>query len=80
MGPDEAMRVFKELGASWFVPMHYGTFKLSFEALDEPPRWLLQIANREGLTNRLKILEEGGPTYILAWRFCGPGATCLNCV
>ena len=44
MGPDEAMKAFKELGAKCFVPMHYGTFKLSFEDLDEPPRWLLEIA------------------------------------
>ena len=24
--------------------MHYVTFKLSFEELDEPPRWLMEIA------------------------------------
>jgi L-ascorbate metabolism protein UlaG (beta-lactamase superfamily) len=61
MGPDEAMRVFKEIGAKWFIPMHFGTFKLSFEALDEPPRWLLQLAKKEGLTHQLKILDEGIP-------------------
>jgi hypothetical protein len=41
--------------------MHYGTFRLSFEDLDEPPRWLLQIAEREKLTRCVKILEEGVP-------------------
>jgi L-ascorbate metabolism protein UlaG (beta-lactamase superfamily) len=61
MGPDEAMRVFKEIGAKWFIPMHFGTFKLSFEALDEPPRWLLQLAKKEGITHQLKILDEGIP-------------------
>src|SRR5213592_2015704 len=31
MGPDEAMKVFKDLRARWLVPMHYGTFRLSLE-------------------------------------------------
>ena len=38
-----------------------GTFKLSFEALDEPPRWLREIAAQQKLTKRLKILDEGVP-------------------
>ena len=61
MGPDEAVKVFKEVGAEWFVPMHFGTFKLSFEAIDEPPRWLQEIMARDGLTKKLKLLEEGVP-------------------
>jgi L-ascorbate metabolism protein UlaG (beta-lactamase superfamily) len=61
MGPDEALRVFRDLGAKWFVPMHYGTFKLSFEPLDEPPRLLEQLAHQQRLTHQLRILEEGVP-------------------
>jgi L-ascorbate metabolism protein UlaG (beta-lactamase superfamily) len=61
MGPDEAVRVFRELKARWLVPMHFGTFKLSFEALDEPPRWLRQLAHQNGLSHHLRILEEGVP-------------------
>jgi L-ascorbate metabolism protein UlaG (beta-lactamase superfamily) len=61
MGPDEAMKVFHDLGSRWLIPMHYGTFKLSFEQLDEPPRWLKELADRDGVSNRLRILEEGVP-------------------
>ncbi len=61
MGPDEAMHVFRDLGAKWFVPMHYGSFKLSFEDLDAPPRWLKEIAQRDGISHRVKMLEEGVP-------------------
>src|SRR2546428_2174454 len=61
MGPDEAIRVFKDLRAHWLVPMHYGSFRLSFEEIDEPPRWLRMLAEQEGLTQRLKVLEEGVP-------------------
>lgn len=61
MGPDEAVRVFRDLHAKWLVPMHYGAFKLSFEDLDEPPRWLKELCTRDGLTDHLRILEEGVP-------------------
>jgi L-ascorbate metabolism protein UlaG (beta-lactamase superfamily) len=61
MGPDEAMKAFHDLRAKWFVPMHYGAFKLGFEDLDEPPRWLREIARRERLSHRVRILEEGVP-------------------
>jgi len=61
MGPDEAMNVFRDLGAKWFVPMHYGSFMLSFEEMDAPPRWLREIAQRDGMIHHLKMLEEGVP-------------------
>ena len=39
--------------------MHYGTFKLSFEDLDEPPRWLMEIAEEEKLTDADKNSRRG---------------------
>jgi L-ascorbate metabolism protein UlaG (beta-lactamase superfamily) len=61
MNPDEALKVFRDLGARWLVPMHYGSFRLAFENLDDPPRWLRECAHREGLSNHVRILEEGVP-------------------
>jgi L-ascorbate metabolism protein UlaG (beta-lactamase superfamily) len=61
MGPDDAVRVFHELQSRWLVPMHYGSFKLSFEEMDEPPRWLRDLAHHNGLSHKLRILEEGVP-------------------
>ena len=61
MGPDEAHQSFLDLKAKWMVPMHFGAFKLSFEDMDEPPRWLRQIAEANGLGEQLRILEEGVP-------------------
>ncbi len=39
MNPEEAVRAFQDLGGSRtvLVPMHWGTFKLTDEAMDEPP-------------------------------------------
>jgi hypothetical protein len=44
--------------------MHYGSFKLSFEDLDEPPRWLREIAHRDGINEHLLILDEGVPVVL----------------
>jgi len=61
MGPDEALQAFKDVGAKWLVPMHYGSFKLSFEDLDEPPRVLKTLAAVDGVTKQVRLLDEGLP-------------------
>jgi L-ascorbate metabolism protein UlaG (beta-lactamase superfamily) len=61
MGPDDALDAFRELGSKWLVPMHYGTFKLSFEPMDEPPRLLKEMAQTQQLANHIRMLEEGVP-------------------
>ena len=61
MGPDEAVKAFRDLRSQWLVPMHYGSFKLSFEDMDEPPRWLNEIAQRDNLHRHVKMLAEGLP-------------------
>jgi len=47
MGPDQAVQSFHDLQSRWLVPMHHGTFKLSFEALDEPARWISFARSRQ---------------------------------
>lgn len=37
MNPEEAVQAFRDLGAREFVAMHWGTFQLTDEPLDEPP-------------------------------------------
>jgi L-ascorbate metabolism protein UlaG (beta-lactamase superfamily) len=58
--PEEALRLFADLGARTFVAMHWGTFDLSEEPIDEPPRRLAAAAGAEGLPPaRVWILAHG---------------------
>ncbi len=60
IAPDEAVRAFVALRARQFVAMHWGTFKLSDEPLDEPPRVLRAAWEQAGLPeNRLNIPAIG---------------------
>jgi len=61
MGPNDALQGFRDLQSRWMIPMHFGSFKLAFENIYEPPRWLQQIATENGLIERIRILEEGFP-------------------
>jgi L-ascorbate metabolism protein UlaG (beta-lactamase superfamily) len=45
--PEEAWRMFRSLGATWILPVHHSTFRLSREPLDEPVRRLLAAAGDE---------------------------------
>lgn len=40
MNPEDAVQAFVDLGARRLLAMHWGTFKLTDEPLDEPPRRL----------------------------------------
>lgn len=57
--PEEALRGFIEMGAERMVPMHYGTFQLGREPMDEPVQRLLAEAERLGVRQRIKVLAEG---------------------
>ena len=57
--PEDAVQAFLDLGACWMVPMHYGTFRLSYEPVEEPVPRLLAEARRRGIEKRVCVLEEG---------------------
>jgi L-ascorbate metabolism protein UlaG (beta-lactamase superfamily) len=57
--PADAVRAFLELGARWMVPMHYGSFRLSHEPIDEPLKLLASEARNAGVQDRVLVLQEG---------------------
>jgi L-ascorbate metabolism protein UlaG (beta-lactamase superfamily) len=60
MNPEQALRAFGALRARTFVAMHWGTFKLSDEPLDEPPKRLDTERARIGIPReRVRVLAVG---------------------
>jgi N-acyl-phosphatidylethanolamine-hydrolysing phospholipase D len=58
--PEQALRLFDAVGARRFVAMHWGTFDLGDEPIDEPPRRLEAEARQRGLPlDRVWILRHG---------------------
>jgi L-ascorbate metabolism protein UlaG (beta-lactamase superfamily) len=57
--PEDALRGFLDLGAQDMIPMHYGTFRLSHEPIDEPLPRLMQAAEQAGVADRVVPLREG---------------------
>ena len=47
--PDEAVAIFERCGADRAVGCHWGTFRLTDEAYDEPPRRLAQALAKAGI-------------------------------
>jgi L-ascorbate metabolism protein UlaG (beta-lactamase superfamily) len=60
MNPEDAGEAFEKLGARTLCAMHWGTFKLTDEALDEPPvRIRKYFAERQLDPSRLWIFDIG---------------------
>ena len=57
--PADATRAFLDLNSRWMVPMHYGTFRLSQEPMDEPLQLLAHEAKAAGIQDRVLVLKEG---------------------
>lgn len=50
MGPVDAVEAYRRLGASSAVAIHWGTFRLSYEAYDTPPKMLAAATACTGQT------------------------------
>ena len=65
MNPAEGLRAFHDLGARRMIPMHWGTFDLTDEPLDHPPKVLKQrMAEMGADDSRVRIMAVGE-----RWRF-----------
>ena len=56
--PEQVWSMFKQTGAAYLVPIHWGTFRLGKEPMDEPMSRLLAAAGPE--SDRVVLREIGG--------------------
>jgi L-ascorbate metabolism protein UlaG (beta-lactamase superfamily) len=59
VNPEEALRLFEDVGGGLLVPIHWGTFDMNREPFQEPPRRLMDEAVRLGLVDRVALLAPG---------------------
>jgi L-ascorbate metabolism protein UlaG (beta-lactamase superfamily) len=58
--PEESLRIFDDVRGRRFLAMHWGTFDLADEPLEEPPRRLMAEARRRRLDpDRVWVLRHG---------------------
>ena len=68
INPEEAVQVHQDLQAKFSVGVHWGTFALSDEALDQPPKDFLEARNAKGLTDADFTVLKIGETRSLPAR------------
>jgi L-ascorbate metabolism protein UlaG (beta-lactamase superfamily) len=57
--PPEALEACELLGAKTLIPIHYGTFQLSDEPLDEPLEWFEKLVSTHTYAFETKVLGVG---------------------
>lgn len=55
--PEQVWKMFQQTGSTWLVPIHWGTFKLSREPMEEPMQRLIAAAGPAA--DRIAIREIG---------------------
>jgi L-ascorbate metabolism protein UlaG (beta-lactamase superfamily) len=63
MDPDEAVRVFEALKPRMALGMHWGTFQLTFESIDDPPRRLAAARAARGISSERFVTTEVGRSF-----------------
>ncbi len=64
MEPEQAVEAFAQLQSKMLVPMHYGTYRMSYEPMNEPIQRLLAAGEKAKITDQIKVLSEGTPVVV----------------
>ena len=66
VNPSEALQIHQDIGARYSVGMHWGTFKLTDEPIDEPPNLLAEARKRLDIRPEQFFVMEFGETRALS--------------
>ncbi len=64
MNPEQAVEAFQVLGSRLLIPMHYGTYRLSYEPMQEPAERLRVAGAKAGILEKIRFLAEGVPQIV----------------
>jgi len=64
--PDQAVIIFQEIGgAKLGLGMHWGTFILTYEPLDEPPKLLKESCEKRGVGEEVFVAPKHGESFLV---------------
>lgn len=69
VNPEEAVQIFQDLRTRYAVGMHWGTFKLTDEDMDEPPKRLVTAREAAGIAAEQFFVMQHGETRSLDFLF-----------
>ncbi len=67
MNPEESVKAHKDLKSSLSIGMHYGTFQLTQEKIDEPVKQLEVHKKKQGIADKAFITLDVGVIYEFNW-------------
>lgn len=56
--PDQGIQVAKDLKAKWIVPVHWGTFSISYHAWDDPIKQITALASQQGINVATPLIGQ----------------------
>jgi L-ascorbate metabolism protein UlaG (beta-lactamase superfamily) len=63
VNPEEAVAIFEALRPTAALGMHWGTFQLTFEAMNDPPRRLAKLRRERGIPDHRFVATEAGQAF-----------------
>ncbi len=65
IGPDQAVTAFEQLGAAYAIGVHWGTFELTSEGINEPPEHLRAALVRKHIAADRFRTPEAGEAWVI---------------